>query len=405
MTEERNEVLSKETTMNATNTLSAKFQNLEADLRTVLLERNEETHTAMLALIGRQHHFTLGQPGIGKSLLVDQLVKRIADVNYFDILLMKHSQPDEVFGGPDVKKLSETGAFERVITGMLPEADIAMLDEIFKANAAILNAMLRAMNERRFSMGAGRVIDIPLHTIFAASNELADTEELAAMWDRLHFRHFSNPLQETSNFVKMISSDIPDDPEHFLTMLDIKAARRAANEVEIPDEVLEATVLLKDQLLQESIEVSDRRWREAMKAIRSEAFYNGHSVAEIHDMRPLMHFLWSNPDHIKTVRRLVLELANPLEREAAELLDDLTESYAQYENQFKDAENKQQKAAHGVEMFRKLNKAKDSYKDLRKRQGKTGRQSDVMDELGAKIQSSGKQLLKALGHDDDDNEV
>lgn len=384
--------------------LALPFQNMEADLRTVVLERNEETHTAMLALIGRQHHFTLGVPGIAKSLLVDQLVKRIDGAIYFDILLMKHSQPDEVFGGPNVKKLAEEGIFERVTTGMLPEADIAMLDEVFKANAAILNAMLRAMNERKFNKGVS-LIDIPLHTIFAASNELADTEELAAMWDRLHFRHFSSPLQETSNFVKMISSNIPDDPQKFLTMLDIKAARRAASEVEITDEVLEATVLLKEQLLAESIEVSDRRWREAMKAIRSEAFYNGHSVAEIHDMRPLMHFLWSNPDHIKTVRRLVLELANPLEREAAELLDDLTESYAQYEAQFKDAENKQQKAAHGVEMFRKLNKAKDSYKELRKKQNKTGRGSDVMDELGAKIQSSGKQLLRALGHDEDDIDV
>ena len=382
--------------------LSAPFHNLEADLRTVVLERNEEIHTAMLALIGKQHHFTLGVPGIAKSLLVDQLVKRISDAKYFDLLLMKHSQPDEVFGGPNVKKLAEEGIFERVTTGMLPEADIAMLDEIFKANAAILNACLRAMNERKFNKGT-EVIEIPLHTVFAASNELADTEELAALWDRLHFRHHSSPLQETTNFVKMISSNIPDHPEALISIADIKAAAQAASLVIIPEEVLEATVTLKEQLLSQNIEVSDRRWREAMKAIRSEAFYNGHEVAEINDMRPLMHFLWNNPDHIKIVRRLVLELANPLEREAAELLDNLTEAYSQYELQFKDAENKQQKAAHGVEMFRKLNKAKDLYKELRKKQNKTGKTSDVMDELGEKIQSCGKQLLRALGHDEEDD--
>jgi MoxR-like ATPase len=385
------------------NSLSIPFRNLEADLRSVVLERNEEIHTAMLALIGKQHHFTLGVPGIAKSLLVDQLVKRISDAKYFDLLLMKHSQPDEVFGGPNVKKLAEEGIFERVTTGMLPEADVAMLDEIFKANAAILNACLRAMNERKFNKGT-EVIEIPLHTVFAASNELADTEELAALWDRLHFRHHSSPLQETSNFVKMISSNIPDQPEALISIADIKLANQAASLVIIPEEVLEATVALKEQLLSQNIEVSDRRWREAMKAIRSEAFYNDHEVAEINDMRPLMHFLWSNPDHIKIVRRLVLELANPLEREAAELLDNLTEAYSQYELQFKDAENKQQKAAHGVEMFRKLNKAKDLYKELRKKQNKTGKTSDVMDELGEKIQSCGKQLLRALGHDEEDSE-
>ena len=385
------------------NSLSIPFRNLEADLRSVVLERNEEIHTAMLALIGKQHHFTLGVPGIAKSLMVDQLVKRISDAKYFDLLLMKHSQPDEVFGGPNVKKLAEEGIFERVTTGMLPEADVAMLDEIFKANAAILNACLRAMNERKFNKGT-EVIEIPLHTVFAASNELADTEELAALWDRLHFRHHSSPLQETSNFVKMISSNIPDQPEALISIADIKLANQAASLVIIPEEVLEATVALKEQLLSQNIEVSDRRWREAMKAIRSEAFYNDHEVAEINDMRPLMHFLWNNPDHIKIVRRLVLELANPLEREAAELLDNLTEAYSQYELQFKDAENKQQKAAHGVEMFRKLNKAKDLYKELRKKQNKTGKTSDVMDELGEKIQSCGKQLLRALGHDEEDSE-
>ena len=385
------------------NSLSIPFRNLEAGLRSVVLERNEEIHTAMLALIGKQHHFTLGVPGIAKSLMVDQLVKRISDAKYFDLLLMKHSQPDEVFGGPNVKKLAEEGIFERVTTGMLPEADVAMLDEIFKANAAILNACLRAMNERKFNKGT-EVIEIPLHTVFAASNELADTEELAALWDRLHFRHHSSPLQETSNFVKMISSNIPDQPEALISIADIKLANQAASLVIIPEEVLEATVALKEQLLSQNIEVSDRRWREAMKAIRSEAFYNDHEVAEINDMRPLMHFLWNNPDHIKIVRRLVLELANPLEREAAELLDNLTEAYSQYELQFKDAENKQQKAAHGVEMFRKLNKAKDLYKELRKKQNKTGKTSDVMDELGEKIQSCGKQLLRALGHDEEDSE-
>ena len=202
----------------------------------------------------------------------------------------------------------------------------------------------------------------------------------------------------------MISSNIPDQPEALISIADIKLANQAASLVIIPEEVLEATVALKEQLLSQNIEVSDRRWREAMKAIRSEAFYNDHEVAEINDMRPLMHFLWNNPDHIKIVRRLVLELANPLEREAAELLDNLTEAYSQYELQFKDAENKQQKAAHGVEMFRKLNKAKDLYKELRKKQNKTGKTSDVMDELGEKIQSCGKQLLRALGHDEEDSE-
>lgn len=381
------------------NDLHLAFHATEDSLRHVVLERPQETHTAQLALIGRQHHFTLGSPGIAKSLLVDQLVQRIEGARYFTILMTRYTQPEEVFGGPNVKRLAEEGVYERVTKGMLPEAEIVFSDEIFKANSAILNAKLKAIHERKFNLGPS-VIDIPLHTMFCASNELPQSEELNALWDRLHFRHYAAPIQETTNFVKMLALDIDDDPQPTLTMDQIHAAWQVSSRVEIPDEVFEATIKLKEQLLNENVEVSDRRWREAMRVIRSEAFYNGNMVADINDMRPLMHVLWSDPDQIKLVRRLVLDLANPLEREASELLDQLTEAYSLYEQALKDAENKQQKAAHGVDMYKKLNKTKDSYKELRRRS--SGKGSDVMDELGVKIQIVGKQLLKGLGHDEDD---
>lgn len=382
-----------------TGDLHLPFHAMEDALRDIVFERTEEIHTAMLALIGRQHHFVLGSPGIAKSLMVDEMLKRMAGVPKFKLLLTRYTQPDEVFGGPDVKQLAETGVFERRIEGMLPTSVICFLDEVFKANSAILNALLMAINERRFNLGT-KVIEIPLHTVFAASNELAESDELAALWDRLHFRHFAQPLQEKGNFVKMISSmEQDEDPEPLISLDQLRGARRLSSRVELLDEVFDATIALKADLAEKGVEVSDRRWREAMKAVRSEAFFNGRMKAEIADMRPLMHFLWSNPDHIRVVRQAVLELANPLEREAAELLDNLNAAYETYQASIKDAENKQQEAAHSVEMYRKLTKAKDAYTGIRERHNKTGRRSDIINELGDRVQSIGRALLAVISQE------
>jgi MoxR-like ATPase len=283
---------------------------------------------------------------------------------------------------------------------MMPDSDIVFLDEVFKANSAILNATLKAINERKFNLG-DQIIDVPLHSLFAASNELPQSGELDALFDRLHFKHFASNIQETTNFVKLLSMNDSSAIKPTLSLDIINQAHIAASKVEVGDEVLEAFVNLKEQLSEENIVISDRRWRECVRIVRSEAFYNGHEVAEVEDMRPLMHALWTDTDQIKIVRRLVLDLANPLEREASELLDELSVAYEQFEVALRDADNKQQRAAHAVEMYKKLEKAKNRYKDLRKRN--QGKDSDVFDDLGTKIQTVGKSLLKGLGHDDEED--
>ncbi|NIO11306.1 MAG: AAA domain-containing protein, partial [Deltaproteobacteria bacterium] len=67
--------------------------------------------------------------------------------------------------------------YRRVTSHKLPEAHIAFLDEIFKANSSILNAILTLINERLFHNGKD-VVSVPLLTLFGASNELPEDDEL-----------------------------------------------------------------------------------------------------------------------------------------------------------------------------------------------------------------------------------
>lgn len=64
---------------------------------------------------------------------------------------------------------------------------MAFIDEIFKANSAILNALLTLLNERLFDNGNER-LEAPLLCLVGASNELPESEELDALYDRFLIR-------------------------------------------------------------------------------------------------------------------------------------------------------------------------------------------------------------------------
>jgi MoxR-like ATPase len=81
----------------------------------------------------------------------------------------------------------ENDRYVRKTDGYLPTAEVAFVDEIFKANSAILNALLTLLNERLFDNGNQR-LPVPLLCLVGASNELPESEELDALYDRFLIR-------------------------------------------------------------------------------------------------------------------------------------------------------------------------------------------------------------------------
>src|SRR6202045_5485474 len=135
-------------------------------------------------------------------MLAEDLCRRIEGADYFQWLLTKFSAPEEIFGNFSLKCIEEDD-YRRVTDHKLPEAHIAFLDEIFKANSSILNALLTVINERVFHNGRERVI-VPLITMFGASNELPDEEELTALFDRFMLRFMVDYIGEDFRFLKML---------------------------------------------------------------------------------------------------------------------------------------------------------------------------------------------------------
>ena len=139
----------------------------------------------LLAAMAGEHILLIGPPGTAKSEVGRRLSKLISG-SYFERLLTRFSVPEELFGPLSMRAL-EDDKYVRQTRGYLPEAEVAFIDEIFKANSAILNTLLTLVNERLFDNGSTRV-RVPLLTTVAASNELPESEELDALYDRFLVR-------------------------------------------------------------------------------------------------------------------------------------------------------------------------------------------------------------------------
>src|SRR3972149_786281 len=185
-------------------TAQEKLKKIREELKQMFLERVELIDGALAALLSAHHLLIIGPPGPAKSMPADELCRRIEGANYFQWLLTRFSTPEEIFGAVSLKAL-EQDDYRRVTSHKLPEAHIAFLDEIFKANSSILNAILTLINERLFHNGK-EIARVPLLTLFGASNELPEEEELTALYDRFLLRFVVGYIAEEFRFLRMLQS-------------------------------------------------------------------------------------------------------------------------------------------------------------------------------------------------------
>src|SRR5499427_8573320 len=138
-----------------------------------------------VCLVGGENLFLFGPPGTAKTALVHNLAARL-EGRTFEYLLTRFTEPNELFGPFDIRKLRE-GELLTNTEGMLPEASLVFLDELLNANSAILNSLLGVLNERFFRRGR-ETRPLPTLMVVGASNRLPEEDALAALFDRFLMR-------------------------------------------------------------------------------------------------------------------------------------------------------------------------------------------------------------------------
>ena len=293
-----------------------KLKKIREELRQTFLERADLIDGALAALLSSHHVLIVGPPGTAKSMLADEMCRRIEGANYFQWLLTRFTTPEEIFGAVSLKAL-EQDDYRRVTDHKLPQAHIAFLDEIFKSNSSILNAILTLINERLFHNGK-EVVPVPLLTLFGASNELPEEEELTALYDRFLVRFVVNYIAEDFRFLRMLESQ-GQATRTSLTLSELRELQEQTREVAIPSHVYRSIADIRRELNKKNIQASDRRYRQSLSLLQARAYLEGQPEVLEKDLFFLEHVLWRDPGEHEQVRSTIRELLLGYEEEITEL--------------------------------------------------------------------------------------
>lgn len=285
-----------------------KLQNISNELKDIFVERDDVIDNSIKALITGQSVLMIGPPGTAKSALTNELCNRINNGNYFSWLLNRTSDPAEILGPFSIKEM-EDDRFLRVTTNKLPEAEIVFLDEIFKSNEPTLNILLPIINEKLF-YNDGVAVDVPLVTLFAASNEFPEDDSLLALYDRMIFRMYVDYIGDVQNKLKMFKGFLNKEDNSTVTTVslkELKQLRSALDDVEISDDILKEYIALMNALLREGIVVSDRRQNECLRVLKSNAIMNNRWSVDETDFKCLKDVLWNDMDDIEVIEEILKE--------------------------------------------------------------------------------------------------
>jgi MoxR-like ATPase len=256
-----------------------------ASARAGLVARDVLVELVLLAAVAEEHLLIIGPPGTAKSLAARRAAQ-VFEARYFEYLLGRFTEPSEIFGPVDLRKLRE-GVVETEVAGMLPDADIAFLDEVFLGSSAILNTLLGLLNERTFRRGKSQ-LRVPLRVCVGASNALPTDEALAAFADRFLLRVFVEPLPDA--LLEDLLASKPGVPQALASIADLDALARAAEAVDLTA-VRPLYAQCLRQLRAAGVELTDRRLVRVQRLIAAAAALAGRAAAEADDLWPLIFAL------------------------------------------------------------------------------------------------------------------
>lgn len=302
-----------------------KLQQLRSQLKIVYLDRSEAIDLILVGLLANMHVYLGGKPGTGKTELAKAISDAISGTKFFHYLMTKTTVAEEVLGAPDLAELQK-GKFVRDTESMLPEAHLALVDEIGKANSIVRNSMLGIMNEREFANGKNKM-QSPLIAMIGCSNELLDGEEDGAFWDRLSLRYMVDYLgdedlrtlllRKTGNFaVPQITT--------LLSLSELEQIQAEVKNIQFPSQVVDSLIDLQRELNKENFVVSTRKYVQMIAILKAYAYLQGETEVNEDIFEILNHVIWNHPRERVTIGKIIAKIGNPINVFAQEILTTIT---------------------------------------------------------------------------------
>ncbi|VTT99587.1 atpase associated with various cellular activities aaa_5 : ATPase associated with various cellular activities AAA_5 OS=Haliangium ochraceum (strain DSM 14365 / JCM 11303 / SMP-2) GN=Hoch_0230 PE=4 SV=1: AAA_5 [Gemmataceae bacterium] len=301
-----------------------KFAQARKELSAALIEREDEVDLVLTALVANEHVLLVGPPGCGKSLLLDSVLSWTGGTK-FSILLTKFTTVEELLGPVSLTAL-KVDKYLRVTTGKLPEADYSFIDEAFKGSSAILNVMLKILNERVYDVGDGVARKVPLKLCLAASNEWASPDtgkELSALSDRFLLRKSVSPIRSQAGRQRLLwTRDHAPKLSTMVSPTEVEEARRAALILPWSSEAKEALETILKELAKEGVQPGDRRQFKTVGVARAFAYLCGADEVLPEHLEVAQHCLWDSPDgdQPQKAAQVIARVANPVGMRVTQLL-------------------------------------------------------------------------------------
>lgn len=353
------------------------LRDVRDELNAVVLARGSLIDTALLCLLTGEHLLQLGPPGTAKSLLMEEIGRRIVDpstgkgLTIFRRLMDKFCTPEMLFGPIDAALIKQS-VYRHLYQGTFATADVVFLDEVFKSSTAILNSLLLAINERQADIGTNERIHIPLITMFLASNEgPTDIDALLAFYDRILMRaevryldaaDFSLMLQSRAAvnkhrmyrahghwYVQQNPEAILDDvigderPNAFISRTQLYLLQQAVPFVTVPPSIIGALTKIRSELGQKGINPSDRRWGQLLPVLQANALMHDRGEVNDEDLPAIIPALWNKPDEITEITKQVRRAGNPHSAKIKELLETAQTTFASYKKALAKATNESER--------------------------------------------------------------
>lgn len=297
--------------MNFPSNIESTRQKLNAAMKQLdatFIQRTDVIHVMATAEVARANYIQIGEPGTGKTAIIECFIQHIEDGTFFEELCGSFCTEDKLFGPIDIQSF-KAGSYKRVTKGRLADVTHGFCDEIMKTNDGTLNSLLGVMNERTYE---GQLI--PLRVLASATNwpeVKSRSEKVGAMWDRFHLR--VEVKEVTGEAAEVALLEAADEVEAYepapgtkFTLVEMDEAHEwmRAN-VSIDKELLKALVDIKHRLQKSGIVNSSRRMARCKLLLKASAFIDGRDQVAIDDFNVLKHALWHDKEHIAVVESVI----------------------------------------------------------------------------------------------------